>query len=122
MSGVWLGAMLVVPVMKTYILRQYLTLKDTDMPKEAVFTMKLEAELRDDFMAEAEAAHRPASQVVRELMREFVQRQREERDYHTFLERKVAIARSSMRAGDSLSNEEVEADFAARRAKVARGA
>ena len=46
------------------------------MPEEAVFTMKLEPELRDAFMAEAEASHRPASQVVRDLMREFVERQR----------------------------------------------
>lgn len=50
------------------------------MSKEAVFTMKLEPELRAEFMAEAEAAHRPASQVLRELMREFVQRQRETRN------------------------------------------
>jgi hypothetical protein len=50
------------------------------MPKEAVFTMKLEAELRDEFMAEAAAAHRPASQVLRELMRDFVRRQREARE------------------------------------------
>jgi hypothetical protein len=49
------------------------------MAKEAVFTMKLEAELRDEFMAEAAAVHRPASQVLRELMREFVRRQREAR-------------------------------------------
>jgi hypothetical protein len=49
------------------------------MSKQAVFTMKLEPELRAEFMAEAEAAHRPASQVLRELMREFVQRQRESR-------------------------------------------
>lgn len=92
------------------------------MPKEAVFTMKLESELRDEFMAEAEAAHRPASQVVRELMREFVRRQREERDYQTFLGRKVEAARSSMRAGDGRANDEVEISFAARRAKAARGA
>jgi predicted transcriptional regulator len=51
------------------------------MSKQAVFTMKLEPELRAEFMAEAEAAHRPASQVLRELMREFVQRQRESREY-----------------------------------------
>jgi hypothetical protein len=50
------------------------------MAKEAVFTMKLEAELRDAFMAEAAAAHRPASQVLRELMRDFVRRQREARE------------------------------------------
>lgn len=92
------------------------------MPKEAVFTMKLEPELRAEFMAEAEAAHRPASQVVRELMREFVQRQRAARDYDEFLSRKVEAGRVAMRAGQSRSNEEVEAEFAARRAGVASSA
>ncbi len=88
------------------------------MPKEAVFTMKLEPALRAEFMAEAEAAHRPASQVLRELMREYVQHQREAREYDEFLHRKVEIARSSMRAGQGRSNDEVEADFATRRASV----
>ncbi|EXI79231.1 MAG: hypothetical protein AW10_02505 [Candidatus Accumulibacter appositus] len=88
------------------------------MAKEAVFTMKLEPELRAEFMAEAEAAHRPASQVLRELMREFVQRQREAREYDDFLRRKVEAARASMHAGTGQSNEEVEAEFAARRASV----
>lgn len=89
------------------------------MTKAAVFTMKLEPGLRDEFMAEAEAAHRPASQVLRELMRDFVERQREKRDYDEFLRRKVDTARSSIRAGLGHSNEEVEAEFAARRAGVA---
>ena len=88
------------------------------MSKEAVFTMKLEPELRDAFMAEADAAHRPASQVVRELMREFVQRQREARDYDAFLLRKVEAARVSARAGRGRSDAEVEAEFASRRAKA----
>lgn len=88
------------------------------MAKEAVFTMKLEAELRADFMAEAEAARRPASQVLRELMREFVQRQREAREYDEFLSRKIEAGRVSMRAGLGRSNDEVEAEFAARRAQV----
>jgi len=89
------------------------------MPKEAVFTMKLEPTLRAEFIAEAEAAHRPASQVVRELMREFVQRQREAREYDEFLRRKVEAGRTSMRAGIGRSNDELEAEFAARRASVA---
>ena len=89
------------------------------MSKEAVFTMKLEPELRADFMAETEAVHRPASQVLRELMREFVQRQREAREYDEFLRRKVDVARFSMRVGLGRSNEEVEAEFAARRAGTA---
>jgi predicted transcriptional regulator len=90
------------------------------MSKQAVFTMKLESELREDFMAEAEAAHRPASQVVRELMREFVQRQREAREYDEFLSRKVDVSRASVKAGIGHVNDEVEALFAARRA-VATG-
>jgi hypothetical protein len=92
------------------------------MPKEAVFTMKLEPELRDEFMAEAEAAHRPASQVVRELMREFVQRQREAREYHEFLRRKVEIARADRRSERSYSDEEVEAEFSVRRLELLRKA
>jgi len=88
------------------------------MPKEAVFTMKLEPDLREAFMHEAQASHRPASQILRELMREFVQRQRQAREYDDFLAQKVQTARASMQAGIGISNDEVEAQFAARRAQV----
>ena len=88
------------------------------MPKDAAFTMKLEPELRDAFMAAAQAVHRPASQVVRQMMRAFVQQQAN--DYDAFVRRKVEAARASMRAGDGLANEAVEAEFAARRAEAAR--
>ncbi|WP_242405110.1 antitoxin of toxin-antitoxin stability system [Novosphingobium sp. MBES04] len=83
--------------------------------KAAVFTMKLEADLRAEFMAEAEASHRSASQVVREFMRAFVQQQRAQREHDAFLQRKVEVARASMRDGLGRSNEEVEAAFAALR-------
>jgi predicted transcriptional regulator len=92
----------------------------TDMSKQAVFTMKLEPELREQFMAEAEASHRPASQIVREMMRQFVQTQQESREYEAFLQRKVDSARVSMRAGEGLTNDEVETQFAARRAQAAK--
>jgi len=88
------------------------------MSKQAVFTMKLEPELRDEFMAEAEASHRPASQIMRELMREFVQRQREAREYDAYLRGKVEAGRASGRAGQVRSNDEVEAEFVSRRAQV----
>ncbi|PWK29764.1 antitoxin of toxin-antitoxin stability system [Pseudomonas sp. B21-040] len=90
------------------------------MSKQAVFTMKLESELREQFMAEAEASHRPASQIVRDMMRQYVQTQRESREYEAFLQRKVDSARISMQAGEGLSNDEVEAQFAARRAQAAK--
>lgn len=92
------------------------------MTKEAVFTMKLEPELRAEFMAEAQALDRPASQVVRDLMREFVRRQREVREYEAFVQRKVEAGRKDMRAGRGRSHTEVEADFAARRTALLRKA
>ena len=92
------------------------------MSKDAVFTMKLEPQLRDAFIAEAAAAHRPASQILRDLMRDFVQRQREARDYEGFVRRRVETARSERQAGLSVSNAEVEVEFAARRADLLRKA
>ncbi len=86
------------------------------LKKEAVFTMKLEPELRAEFIAEAEATHRPASQVLRELMREFIQQQREVREYEEFLRHKVEVGRASMHANLGEPNDKVEARFAARRA------
>lgn len=89
------------------------------MTKEAVFSMKLEPHLRDEFMAAAEAVHRPASQVLRELMREFIERQQHAQEYDEFLNRKVQAGRRSMRQGRGNTNSEVEATFAARRKKAA---
>lgn len=74
------------------------------MPKEAVFTMKLEPELRDAFMAAAAQADRPASQIVREFMRDFVQ---QDRDYVRWLQGKVDKARADIAAGRLHSHEEV---------------
>ncbi|WP_448558118.1 hypothetical protein [Tistrella mobilis] len=89
------------------------------MPEDAVFTMTLDAELRAAFMAEAAAEDRPASQVVRELMRDYIERRRQSRDDNTYLHRKVEAGRASMRAGQGRPNDEVKADFAARRARLA---
>jgi len=75
------------------------------MAKEAVFTMKLEPELRDAFMAAAQGMDRPASQIVREFMRDFVQ---QDRDYVEFLRRRVELARTQIAAGETYSNEEVQ--------------
>ena len=101
-----------------YTFSVFQTSTSAAMPKDAVFTMKLEPELRADFMAEAEVAHRPASQILRDLMREFVRRQREAREYDEFLRGKVSDARAQIRVGDYASAEEVEARFAAKRTEL----
>ncbi len=69
------------------------------MPKGAVFTVKLEAELRDAFTDEAAAMHRPASQLVREFMREFVQRQRAAREHDAWFRARVQEALEDTRPG-----------------------
>ena len=86
------------------------------MSKQAVFTMKLELELRENFMAEAAGEDRPASQVLRELMRGYIEQRRQAREYDDYLRKKVEAGRASMRAGLGRSNDEVEATFAAKRA------
>ena len=45
------------------------------MPKEVQMSIKMETELRDEFMAAAATMHRPAAQIVRDLMRGFLARQ-----------------------------------------------
>ncbi len=62
------------------------------MRKEAVFTVKLESDLRDAFAAEAAATHRPASELVRAFMREFVHRQREARKHEARFRARVRKA------------------------------
>ncbi|WKN23090.1 CopG family ribbon-helix-helix protein [Azotobacter vinelandii] len=82
---------------------------------KAIFTMKLEPELRDSFMAAAAAADRPASQVVRELMRDYIERQRQADEYREYLSHKVQRARAQRDAGEFATNADVEAQAAARR-------
>ena len=55
-------------------------------------------------------------------MREFVERQRAEREYDAFLHRKVETARMSVRASRGRSNEEVESGAVARGADLLRRA
>ncbi|MFH8133459.1 CopG family ribbon-helix-helix protein [Pantoea osteomyelitidis] len=89
------------------------------MPKEAVFTMKLESALRESFIAAAKASHRPASQVMRELMREYIQRQEDSQAYDEYVAQKVERGRQSIRSGAGMDNEDVKKLFAERRAKLA---
>lgn len=90
------------------------------MSKQAVFTMKLEPELRDEFMAATTEDDRPASQVVRELMRDYIKQRRQAREYDDYLRRKVEAARRQRDAGLHFSNEEVEAEAASRRVELLR--
>ena len=82
------------------------------MAKQAVFTMELEPELRDAFAAAAERADRTAPELVRELMRDFVEDQAEPNDAcREFLRSKVEKARASVERGEVRADEDVRASM-----------
>jgi predicted transcriptional regulator len=83
--------------------------------KEAMFTMKLEPSLRADFIAAAAEEDRPAAQVMREMMRDYIAKRNEEREYNELLRRNVEAARADLKAGRWKTNEEVKAIFATKR-------
>lgn len=90
------------------------------MAKEAMFTLKLEPELRDDFMAEAAKADRPASQLIREFMRDFVRQRRQAREHDAWFRGEVE---QGMREADDpavqcIPHEDVASDWQRQRAEL----
>jgi hypothetical protein len=78
----------------------------------------LDADLRDAFVEAARAEERPVSDIVEELIAGYVHSSEMTPEYQAFLERKVAKARASIRAGRGASSAEVEARFAKRRTAI----
>jgi hypothetical protein len=62
------------------------------MPEQTSFTLELDAELREQFLIEADAAKRPASDLVRDFMRAFVRQQRDGRDHDAWFRTEVEEA------------------------------
>ena len=106
-----------------------------------LLTVRMDAELHKAFMDAAHALDRPASQVARDLVRGFVQRQSRaaefeeamrlhearlardvpqgtEEEYLAFLTEKVRRGREDIAAGRTVSHEQVVAEGDARRAAL----
>jgi len=94
-----------------------LPLELNPVAKEAVFTVKLESELRDAFVAEAAAVHQPASQLVREFMRAFIRSRHEEREHDEWFRAEVEKAIDDPRPG--IPHEQVMKEARARIDRVA---
>lgn len=92
------------------------------MPKKVVFTLKLEGERRDQFMAEAAATDRPASQPVCAFMRDFGCRQREARAHDAWV--RAEVARGLREADDPetkrIPHREIKARWRRRRAELVK--
>lgn len=86
--------------------------------EKAIFTMKLDQALRDEFVHAAAVADRTASQLMRDLMRSYLDQQKKQSEYEEYYRQRVEAGRKSLRAGLGTPNDEVEALFSAMRKQV----
>jgi predicted transcriptional regulator len=89
------------------------------MPDSTV-VVRVDDELKTAFARAAKAADRTTSQLLRDFMRDFVKSKTDEAEHDAWFRRKVAEGIADARAGNVVSSEEVEAEFAERRAATLR--
>lgn len=87
---------------------------------EATFTFRLDESLKADFTTAAKACDRTGAQLLRDFMREFVQRQQDAENHDAWFRRQVQIGLESANAGQLIPAADVESHFAARRAATRR--
>ncbi|MBB3016567.1 antitoxin of toxin-antitoxin stability system [Cupriavidus alkaliphilus] len=88
--------------------------------EETKFTLTLNAQLRDAFMAEATAEGLTTSQVAEALIRQYLAQRQQSRDDEALFQEVVEEGIASMRAGIGIPNEQVEAESAAWCAAILR--
>jgi hypothetical protein len=88
------------------------------MSDPAVLKISLDPELHAALMAAAETADRPVTEIVSDLVRDYVALGSQEPDYDDCLRQRIEIARVSTRAGYVCSNEDMEALFSALRREL----
>ena len=87
---------------------------------EATFTLRADESLKNQFSPVAKAQDRTGAQLLRDFMREYVQRQQTDVEHDTWFRRQVQMGLDAAQAGDVVSAEEVEAEAAAWRAETRR--
>ena len=87
---------------------------------EATFTFRVAESLKQEFASAAKSRDRHAAQLLRDFMREFVQKQREAAEYDQWFRSQVQQGLDAANAGDVLSADQVEADAAVWRESVRR--
>lgn len=89
------------------------------MNKELSVTFKVEPELRKQFAAVVAATHNNASQVMRDLMREYIERKESEIEYKKFMRREIDIALAAYDKNGGIPHDEVMTRLAKKREKMA---
>ena len=87
---------------------------------ETSLTLTIEPGLHAEFLAEADAAHRPPAEVLRELVEAFVTRQKEAREYDAWF--RAAVEEGIREADDPntvmIPHEQMMAEWAVTRAEL----
>lgn len=85
------------------------------MTHKAHIQIDLDAKLADDFAAAVTSAQTSQTEVLQAMVQDYVERQKVDAEYRSFLEAKVSRGRSDVAAGDVVSIDDAEQIFAARR-------
>jgi hypothetical protein len=76
------------------------------MTKDASLTLQIDRSVHEMFLAAAEASDQSPSEVLLDLMQDYILQQKMAPDYLAFLQTKVDIARGELIAGESLTDED----------------
>lgn len=87
---------------------------------QAKFTFDLDEDLKAAFGVAARADNRDEPEVLRALMRDYIEGQKAAAEYDGWFRSKVTAAIVSANAGDVVPGEEVEAEFATMREQARR--
>ena len=87
---------------------------------QATFTFRVDGELKDSFTAVAKSLDRSGAQLLRDYMRDIIRRHKEAEEHGAWFREQVQFGLDSANAGNLVSNEDVEAKFATRRAETRR--
>ena len=87
---------------------------------ETTFTFRVDETLKTEFATAAKARDRTGAQLLRDFMREFVQRQQDIAEHDAWSRRQVQKGIDLANAGDLIPTEEVEAEAADWRAETRR--
>ncbi len=79
----------------------------------ATFTFRVDENLKAEFATAAKSRDRTGAQLLRDFMREFVQKQQETAAHDAWFRRQVQAGLDSANTGDLISADEVEAEAAA---------
>ncbi len=79
----------------------------------ATFTFRVDENLKTEFATAAKSRDRTGAQLLRDFMREFVQKQQETAAHDAWFRRQVQAGLDSANTGDLISADEVEAEAAA---------